>query len=147
MSGEAEVAGIRGRNRGSLRETCRRGHRYADTGFYQRRNGARGCKPCALDNSRRRDAVRHVTQYGLTAEQFYAMLEAQGGVCAICHQPETRRHWRTGEIKALCIDHDHETGIVRGLLCGSCNFALGYIKDRPEIAEAMVDYLRTTHGW
>lgn len=52
--------------------------------------------------------------YNLTGEQYRALYEAQGGHCAIC--------WRaTGKTKSLAVDHDHETGLVRGLLCGPDN--------------------------
>ena len=52
--------------------------------------------------------------YGMTPEDREAMLEAQGGMCAIC-----------GQTKELVIDHDHKTGRVRGLLCRHCNFVIG----------------------
>lgn len=52
--------------------------------------------------------------YGLTPEQYEALYEAQGRRCAIC--------WRArGRTKRLAVDHDHETGVVRGLLCVTCN--------------------------
>ena len=49
-------------------------------------------------------------KYGLTLEEYDAMLEAQGGVCAICGEPRP-------EERTLHVDHDHETGAIRGLLC------------------------------
>ena len=64
-------------------------------------------------------ADRPLRIYGLTSEQFEALKELQGGCCAICHRvPE----------KDLHIDHDHESGQVRGLLCVSCNTRLGWIE-------------------
>ena len=59
------------------------------------------------------------TQYGLTLEQYEEMLLAQRGVCAICSKT------RVGG-RLLHIDHDHATGVVRGLLCSSCNGRLGW---------------------
>lgn len=70
--------------------------------------------------------------YGLTEADYAAMLEAQGGVCAIC-----RQGCSTG--KLLAVDHDHETGIVRGLLCQRCNRMVGtYEASRASVEE----YLR-----
>lgn len=59
-------------------------------------------------------------EYGITLEQYRAMFEAQAGACAICGKPENGR--------VLAIDHNHETGEVRGLLCGTCNLALGVVE-------------------
>lgn len=72
---------------------------------------------------RRRHSLR---AFGLTVEQYDEMLAAQDGVCAMCHEP-----CATG--RRLAVDHDHQTGAVRGLLCGRCNTWLGIyeaIKDR-----------------
>ncbi|WP_045878712.1 endonuclease VII domain-containing protein [Pseudofrankia sp. DC12] len=62
--------------------------------------------------------LRFLTRYGLTAEQVDAMLEEQGGRCAICK-----------EKPAAHVDHDHATGEVRGVLCFTCNVGLGNLKD------------------
>lgn len=77
--------------------------------------------------------------YGLTVEQYRSMFEAQGGVCAICRRPETRK----GRDRYLCIDHDHRapTIRVRGLLCHSCNNGLGCVQDNVETLREMVAYL------
>lgn len=57
-------------------------------------------------------------KFGITLEEYDEMLEEQGGVCAVCGGT-----CKTG--KALAVDHDHETGKVRGLLCSNCNQAIG----------------------
>lgn len=79
--------------------------------------------------------------YGVTAEQYQAMLAHQGGVCAICKRPESitlsRGRTRTG----LSVDHDHETGQVRDLLCSWCNRALGFVNDDVDRVKAIMDYL------
>lgn len=73
--------------------------------------------------------------YGLTLAEYEAMFDAQGGLCAICQRPETMT--QKGKVKALSVDHDHETGRVRQLLCSACNRALGFFGDDPErIADA-----------
>lgn len=73
--------------------------------------------------------------YGLNTEQYDAMVAAQGGVCLIC-----KRKCRTRAF--LSVDHDHETGDIRGLLCKDCNTAIGIMGDNPELLEAAADYLR-----
>lgn len=75
--------------------------------------------------------------YGITTEQYSELLESQGGGCAICDAPpptETRK-------KFLVVDHDHETGKVRGLLCDTCNRGLGLLGDNIVYLCAAVDYL------
>jgi len=57
---------------------------------------------------------------------YAVKLQAQGGVCALCGHSETKRV--KGTLASLAVDHDHQTGQVRGLLCGSCNQALGYLE-------------------
>lgn len=74
-------------------------------------------------------------KYGITSDAYDEMLSEQNGVCAICG-----RH-PNGNKKRLCIDHDHESGNVRGLLCNDCNVALGYAKDNIGILEKMINYL------
>jgi hypothetical protein len=78
-----------------------------------------------------------VASYGLTEHQYEALIEQQGGGCAICSRPPatTRR---------LAIDHDHATGIVRGILCGRCNTALGLFDDNPQLLREAIAYLDTT---
>lgn len=72
------------------------------------------------------------SRYGITAEDYRVLAEAHGGCCAICgDEPQDRLH----------IDHDHHTGIVRGLLCRGCNHALGNALDDPARLRAMADYL------
>lgn len=77
--------------------------------------------------------------YGLTPEQYAAMFAEQDGRCAICLEPETMTY--RGKVKALSIDHDHESGQVRGLLCAACNFAIGKLRDNPALLRAAADYL------
>ena len=78
--------------------------------------------------------------YGISFEQYNEMLDAQGGVCAICQSPETKT--RKGTVLALSVDHDHATGRVRALLCCACNRTLGLHDDDPEVFDRMAEYLR-----
>jgi hypothetical protein len=76
--------------------------------------------------------------YGLTLQKYERMVEEQGGVCAVCGQPEiARNQWG---IRRLSIDHDHETGEIRKLLCSSCNVALGRLQEDPGRIRALADY-------
>lgn len=67
--------------------------------------------------------------FGITIDQFNAMLLAQNGVCKICGRPETVT-WQ-GEARQLSVDRCHKTGRIRGLLCTNCNNGLGRFEDNP----------------
>lgn len=77
------------------------------------------------------------TRYGLSKEQYSNFLVIQNYVCAICQNPEVPSYK-----KRLSVDHDHNTGQVRGLLCHACNTALGKFKDSLELLESAVQYLK-----
>lgn len=82
-----------------------------------------------------------VRTYGITIEQYDRMYEAQNGVCASCGLPETKIQY--GRVMMLAVDHDHETGRVRGLLCADCNRALGLLKDNPSRIAGMLKYVQS----
>ncbi|GAA2694469.1 hypothetical protein GCM10010400_70090 [Streptomyces aculeolatus] len=98
------------------------------------------CKGCNRDKARLRN-------YGLTLNQYQAMLAAQGGGCAICGG-----QCSTGRM--LAVDHDHKCcpgdrscgQCVRGLLCGTCNHGLGHFKDDPALLRGAMSYLERHHG-
>lgn len=71
---------------------------------------------------------------GITVEQFAAMAAEQKNACAICGVVPT-------SIADLRIDHNHATGEVRGLLCGTCNTGLGLMRDSPDVLDAALAYL------
>lgn len=77
--------------------------------------------------------------FSLTPDQYGAILKAQRGICAICGRPETRT--LHGKVTSLCVDHDHETGKTRGLLCQACNTGLGNFEDSLERLSAAKIYL------
>jgi N12 class adenine-specific DNA methylase len=100
---------------------------------------ARLCPTCKRKNikaSREKAHAREIERkYGVTQEQYDAVKEYQGGVCAICRVA-------TGASKNLAVDHDHVTGEFRGLLCGTCNHRLlGAAHDGPEILLRALEYL------
>ena len=77
--------------------------------------------------------------FRLTLEEYEELLQEQHGRCAACGEGETRL--KHGKVQNLCVDHDHVTGFVRGLLCDSCNLILGRAKDSPERLRRLAAYL------
>jgi|SRR5579864_829080 len=75
-------------------------------------------------------------QYGLTPEQYDAMLASQNGLCAICSRPETSARWTR-----LSVDHNHTTKVLRGLLCHACNKSLGLMQDSQARLQSAIAYL------
>lgn len=94
-------------------------------------------EPEAFARQRRRHLLS--SKYGLTEAAFNELVARQGGVCGICQRPETRKG-KWGEVQPLSVDHDHETGVVRGLLCARCNSVLGFI-EQETLLEAAIRYL------
>ena len=74
-------------------------------------------------------------KYGVTTEQYEQMRLAQDGCCAICKEPPRG-------VYDLGVDHDHDTGAVRGLLCTNCNTLLGQAHDDPTVLERAILYVR-----
>lgn len=79
-------------------------------------------------------------KFGISLAEYDDMFAAQKGRCAICGKPETAK--RNGVVKRLAVDHDHNTGQIRGLLCGRCNPMIGYAQDDPEVLTLGAMYLR-----
>lgn len=102
------------------------------------------CKDCdharvrtyAKDNKvkvRKQQLISHRRrEYGLTQEQYDDMILSQKNLCAICNQPSKR---------TLHIDHNHETGKIRALLCSNCNLGIGNFKDNLVYLQNAIDYL------
>ncbi len=118
------------------------------------------CKPCSVASVRayhKRHPEKHAaynrewdrrnpekkkdtqlkTRLGLDSGAYNAMLAAQDGKCAICLVPAGHRR--------LAVDHCHDTGRVRGLLCDSCNNGLGRFKHDPERIRVAIEYLKQYH--
>lgn len=97
------------------------------------------------DNRERADANRrawHIKKlYGITIDEYDSLLASQGGVCAICEKSGDQVHGTTGRAFSLSVDHDHETGHVRGILCNNCNRALGLFGDSAELLKSGIRYL------
>jgi hypothetical protein len=117
------------------------------------KSGYKGsCKTCTNDHNRKtrlasgkkaghRDPTYktryyRLTRYGVTQEMFDQMVADQNNLCAVCDAEMTPPH----------VDHDHTTGVVRGLLCRSCNWALGHFYDDPDRLDRAAAYLRNAKG-
>lgn len=106
-----------------VRPDCRDCRRVSEQARYRLRPNAR--------NAQRWRTRKH--KYGITEEQYLAFLAEQDGACAICRA-------LPGE-QSLCVDHDHVTRAVRGLLCQPCNFAIGHMADDPNRLRRAASYL------
>jgi len=106
------------------------------TDFHQNKNMGRidrasYCKACHHHRARWYTAV---LKYGLSYEAYQVLLAAQGGKCAICLKPPLAG-------KTLNVDHCHDSGKVRGLLCRPCNTGLGSFKDNAGRLRRAITYL------
>ncbi len=79
-------------------------------------------------------------KYGLSIEQFDELLVSQNNACKLCKKLRlpTEREWQ--------VDHCHDTGRVRGILCYNCNVGLGHFTDSPTLLAAAIEYLGKTSG-
>jgi hypothetical protein len=119
------------------------------------------CKECNAANKRRcvnrwreqnpeqnrasRKATKVKLKYGLTPEDIEKLYVEQGGKCAIC--PKLLSFAKGPKSQRPHVDHDHESGKVRGLLCGQCNTGIGMFGDKPALLVAATAYLlRTVQG-
>jgi hypothetical protein len=109
-----------------------RKQRYAQDSEYRARESARRRayhRAHKHEISTRRQGGHLERRYGISREDYAALLARQGGVCAICAKPSK---------KTLCVDHCHSTGKIRGLLCRKCNFGLGcYAEDQAAMIAAL----------
>lgn len=88
------------------------------------------------------DLAKHhhlMSKFGIGFPEYVQMAVERGNKCDICGRPE--REERAGKPKSLAVDHDHSTGAVRGLLCSSCNTALGKFEDSPDLLRSAIAYL------
>jgi hypothetical protein len=80
-------------------------------------------------------------EFGISLEEYDVLLEKQNGVCAICGLTEKMFHHNSKRPWPLCVDHDHQTGKVRGLLCNKCNTGLGKFNDDADLMGRAWRYL------
>lgn len=79
-------------------------------------------------------------RYGITLKEYDRMLADQGGVCTICSSSSPTGSERRGGIR-FSVDHDHKTGVIRGLICSPCNLGLGSFRDDPNSLRLAADYV------
>ena len=111
---------------------------------YNKTKWASGYRPPSVNAVSHRNAhLKH--RYGITIDDFNAIFEAQGGLCAICGNPPSDTtvpsHWKN----KFAVDHCAKTGKVRGLLCNHCNIGIGHLKTE-SVALSAVRYLRLRDG-
>jgi hypothetical protein len=112
--------------------------------YHKRRYGISEIKQRTLDWGKRYrekhpDRVweaKILSRYGITADDYYELYKQQDGKCAICGVPKPARK--------LGVDHNHENGLLRGLLCSRCNNGIGIFQDNTEWLQKSIDYLE---GW
>ena len=118
------------------------------------------CKPCRLDaalkarqhrdgplgKGARKTRNRYLrNRFGITIDDYERMNTAQGGLCKICLEAESRI--LDGKLTGLSVDHCHKTGKIRGLLCSDCNKALGMFGDDPATMLRAIHYLENPEEW
>ena len=101
------------------------------------------CKSCdqkyRLANQDEIREYHYQNRYGISLEQYEEKLKEQDYSCAICGS----KHTSNDRMKRLVVDHNHNTGEVRGLLCHACNVAIGAAKEQEDILMACISYLRS----
>jgi hypothetical protein len=96
--------------------------------FAKKKNGLQSsCKKCQSKYNR-------IRLYNIDIEQYNKLICDQKNKCAICGKWLSTKPY---------VDHDHSTGIVRGLLCNRCNLAIGAFKDDIDVMESAVKYLKS----
>ena len=95
------------------------------------------CKACRVEEAK---DYRFRKEYGISRDEYHEKRKEQNYSCVICNKHEDNHSRGT-----LFVDHDHETGKYRALLCTTCNTLLGMAKDSPELLEKAAEYLRK-HG-
>lgn len=112
------------------RSDTKRGYQYA-------------CKSCQKPDQRTAEVhwgryIRY--KYGISPDDYHGMLERQGGCCALCGVSECPSGRR------FAVDHCHDTGVVRGILCYDCNTGLGKFRDNIEVLRRAADYVEFFHN-
>jgi len=127
---------------------------YCGSNFPKNGRRCRTCKNSLLRKTRKYGSDEyyllehkiHIKRtYGLSIEKYNEMVLAQNGLCKICGLDPKMLGTKERKDRFLHVDHDHKTGLVRGLLCAKCNRALGQLNDDPKIALAAAYYLASNN--
>ena len=82
-------------------------------------------------------------KYGISLSEFWDYWIVFKGKCSICENDLKLPEKRKGQsLEVVAVDHDHNTGQIRGLLCNGCNKGLGLFKDSPQLLESAINYLK-----
>ena len=108
------------------------------------------CKSCYVKKQQEKyDPIKKRDEnlkrvYGIGIEEYNTLLEQQNHRCVICEStdPKGRKSGRGGGVDVFYVDHDHNTGKVRGLLCNVCNRTMGYVGENSGVLEEMIKYLQ-----
>lgn len=140
-------------------KTCSRcGIQKPESEFYKRWDKRRSkryptsrCKTCDYEEHKRwvsstdpayhkkRFSKKKCASYGITLDEYNALFVIQDGKCAICNRQETKT--LRGNVISLAVDHNHNTGTVRGLLCSHCNTLIGLCRENVKVLREAILYL------
>lgn len=127
--------GSGGRYKGEVRWRCRKAKLEWERKSQRHQNYRKSYAAEYYERTRgKSQRASWLRRYGITQEDYETLLEKQGGACAICSNPPTEKHF--------CVDHCHESGKVRGLLCRHCNAGIGQLKDSVELVAKALEYLK-----
>jgi len=115
-------------------------HKLCKDGFNTK---CRACRTLKQQHNRKTNGYNAQIKYkyGITYKEFLTKIDEQGNTCILCGVEFNP----TERTTAPCIDHDHTTGKVRGILCHPCNVALGLIKENTRTLRKMIIYLHDNH--
>lgn len=114
----------------ALRSQCKQCTVQHNLDVYHNRGGK--------EKQKQRSFKNNLKRYGITPEEYKKLFQEQQGRCKICNTNEASRSKASYN---LFVDHDHKTGIVRGLLCHHCNMGLGHFKDDTKFLKKAIEYL------
>ncbi len=98
------------------------------------------------DNAEKRVDTHLRRTFNITLDLYNFIFREQENVCVICKNPETAVDKRSGKVRRLHVDHDHKTGMIRGLLCTRCNLAVGFLQNDADRADSVARYLRLSES-
>lgn len=93
------------------------------------------------ENKEHKRILDRLRKYDLTFHEYDTLLKRQDGSCALCNRPPKTKKTHNS-IDGFVIDHCHITGAVRGLLCSTCNLAIGLLEDSPDLVLKAYEYLQ-----
>ena len=99
--------------------------------------------PNTITKTERSYAYTIQHRFKISISEYNIILEKQNYVCAICKNPETQLKRNYNKVKMLSVDHCHQSGKIRGLLCHKCNIGIGAFKDSILLLNSAIDYLKT----